>query len=355
MHLGGAALPRRNLRPPRRSGSAAVPGGHGRRDVAALEAPKGQRLAAYLAPALKSTLVRFCHVERAKDHVARAVAALWGFASAFKVTIGEIDGTVSGPPEADSGNLEVDLPALLVTIGWVARAAHASVALLVDEVQYLVEEDLRALLVAFHTMVQRALPVVWFGAGLPQVAALSGEAKSYAERRLGFASIGPLTITASEQAVGQPIRSEGADILPEALDAHTCHLRPTTTAPTTAARNELHALHVALTRGDDPGCARLAAVLRVLGGLRLVGAVAVTMAAAFGVSVGWASGELPLLVGFGWIVATVVSCPACRAGACHHRAVSPQAERLLRCRNQLDGIPTTGRTPPRRPSPNPTR
>jgi hypothetical protein len=183
----------------------------------ALEAPEGQRLAKYLAPALKSTLMRLRHVDRAKEHVARAVAALRGFASAFKVTIGEIDVTVSGSPEADSGNLEIDLPALLVTIGQAARAADASVAILVDEVQYLVDEDLRALLVAFHTMAQRALPVVWFGAGLPQVAALSGEAKSYAERLLDFASVGPLTTAAAEQAVGQPIRAEGADILPAAL------------------------------------------------------------------------------------------------------------------------------------------
>ena len=185
--------------------------------VVALEAPEGQRLAEYLAPALKSTLMKLRHVDRAKEHVARAVAALRGFASAFKVTIGEIDITISGPPDADSGNLEIDLPTLLVAVGQAARAADGSVAILVDEVQYLVEEDLRALLVAFHVMAQRGLPVVWFGAGLPQVAALSGEAKSYAERLLDFPSVGPLTAAAAEQAVRQPIRAEGADILPEAL------------------------------------------------------------------------------------------------------------------------------------------
>ena len=185
--------------------------------VVALEAPEGQRLAEYLAPALKSIVMRLSRSDRAKEQVALAAAALRGFASAFKVTIGEIDITVSKPPEADSGNLEIDLPALLVSVGQAARAADASVAILVDEVQYLVEEDLRALLVAFHTMAQRILPVVWFGAGLPQVAALSGEAKSYAERLLDFASVGPLTTAAAERAVGQPIRAEGADIVPAAL------------------------------------------------------------------------------------------------------------------------------------------
>ena len=186
--------------------------------VVALEAPEGQRLAEYLAPALKSTLLRLSRVKRAKVHVGRAAAALRGFASAFKVSIGDIDITMSGPPEADSGNLEIDLPALLVTVGQAAKAAESSVAILVDEVQYLVEQDLRAMLVAFHAIAQRGLPVVWFGAGLPQLAALSGEAKSYAERLLDFPSIGPLTVADAKQAVRQPIRDEGADIEPDALE-----------------------------------------------------------------------------------------------------------------------------------------
>lgn len=185
--------------------------------VVRLEAPEGQRLAEFLAPALKGTLLRLDRVENAKEYVSRAVGALRGFASAFRVSIGEIDIAVSEPPVADSGNLEVDLPALFVTVGQAAKAADSSVAILVDEVQYLSEEDLRALIVAFHAIAQRGLPVVLFGAGLPQVAALSGEAKSYAERLFDFPAVGPLTEVAAEQAIRQPIRGEGADIRPDAL------------------------------------------------------------------------------------------------------------------------------------------
>lgn len=187
--------------------------------VVMLEAPEGQRLAEYLAPALKSTLLRLDRVEKAKEYVSRAVGALRGFASAFKVSIGEVSIAVSEPLLADSGNLEVDLPALLLTIGQAAKAADSSVAVLVDEVQYLSEEDLRALIVAFHAIAQKGLPVVLFGAGLPQVAALSGEAKSYAERLLDFPSLGPLAPAAARQAIGQPIQSEGAQIDADALDS----------------------------------------------------------------------------------------------------------------------------------------
>ena len=186
--------------------------------VVMLEALEGQRLAEYLAPALKSTLLRLNRAEKAKEYVSRAVGALRGFASAFKVSIGEIEIGLSEPAIADSGNLEVDLPALVVAVGQAAKAADSSVAILVDEVQYLNEPDLRALIVAFHSIAQKGLPVAFFGAGLPQVAALSGDAKSYAERLLDFPSVGPLTSDAAKRAIRQPIRDEGADIRPDALE-----------------------------------------------------------------------------------------------------------------------------------------
>lgn len=186
--------------------------------VVMLEAPEGQRLAAYLAPALKAVLVRLDRVEKAKESVSRAVGALRGFAGVFEVSIGEVTIGVTEPSLADSGNLEVDLPALFLAVGQAAKAADSSVALLVDEVQYLNEVDLRALIVSLHAISQKGLPVVMFGAGLPQVAALSGEAKSYAERLFDFPSVGPLTSEAARRAIEQPVRGEGAEIGAGALD-----------------------------------------------------------------------------------------------------------------------------------------
>ncbi len=184
-----------------------------------LEAPEGQRLASYLAPAVKSTILRLSKVEKARDVVARAVGALRGFASTFKVTIGEFGLTVNEPATADSGNLELDLPQLLVAVGRAAAAADRSVVLLIDEIQYLVDEDLRALIVAFHTMAQKKLPLLLFGAGLPQVAGLAGDAKSYAERLFAYPSVGPLASDSAKEAIRQPLESENVSIVEAALDA----------------------------------------------------------------------------------------------------------------------------------------
>lgn len=182
-----------------------------------LEAPEGQRLAEYLAPALKGVIIRLSKVKRAKDYATRAMGALRGFAAVFKVSIGEVSFGVSEMETADSGNLEVDLPALLIATAETARAAETSVALLIDEVQYLIEEDLRALIVAMHRIGQKGLPFVLFGAGLPQVAGLAGEAKSYAERLFDYPEIGPLSDDAAATAVREPVHAEGAEIDKEAL------------------------------------------------------------------------------------------------------------------------------------------
>lgn len=182
-----------------------------------LEAPEGQRLAAYLAPALKGTLIQLSRSEKAKGLAGQALGALRGFASAFKVSIGEIHLEVSESPIADSGNLEIDLPALLISVGKAAQAANGCVAILIDEVQYLAEEDLRALIVAFHMISQNGLPVVLFGAGLPQVAGLAGDAKSYAERLFDYPPVGPLSAPAAGEAIRRPLQDEGADIEDDAL------------------------------------------------------------------------------------------------------------------------------------------
>lgn len=182
-----------------------------------LEAPEGQRLAAYLAPALKSTLIQLSRSEKAKDLVGQALGALRGFASAFRVSIGEFELGVNEFPAADSGNLEIDLAALLVALGRAAQAGNACVAILVDEIQYLTEEDLRALIVAFHMISQEGLPIVMFGAGLPQVAGLAGAAKSYAERLFDYPEVGPLSRAAAGEAIQRPLRDEGADIEDDAL------------------------------------------------------------------------------------------------------------------------------------------
>ncbi len=184
-----------------------------------LEAPEDRRLAEMLVPPLRSLLFRLSRVENAKDAARRGLGVLRAFASAFKVKVGDIEfGIQAETGTADSGTLESDLPELLLAVAAAAREARNAVALFVDEVQYLSGEDLGALIVSAHKMAQRSLPFIAFGAGLPQLAGLAGEAKSYSERLFEYPDVGPLAAEAAQDAIREPMRREGVNISEGALD-----------------------------------------------------------------------------------------------------------------------------------------
>lgn len=186
---------------------------------ALLEAPEGKRLAELLAPPLRQLLLQLDVVEGAKNKLRSALAALRSFASTFQVTIGDIGiGIKPQAGLADSGMLENDTTDLLVAVAEAAAERNTSIALLIDELQYVVEPELAALLAALHRIGQRNLPLVMFGAGLPQLIGLTGKAKSYAERLFTFQEIGALQRADAIEALRSPIEREGASIETVALD-----------------------------------------------------------------------------------------------------------------------------------------
>jgi len=148
----------------------------------------------------------------------RALRGLRGFASIFKIDIGGAEiGIEPEPGLADSGDIQFDLPDHFTAIGKAAQAGGKGWILLIDEVQYLSEPDLSALIAAIHRISQEGLHLLMVGAGLPQIARLAGEAKSYSERLFLYPGIGALDQAAAEQAVKKPIIEEDASIAPDAL------------------------------------------------------------------------------------------------------------------------------------------
>lgn len=186
--------------------------------AAYIEAPEEKPLPALLYPKIHQAIRRFSLVERAREKTHAAFRALRAFAGAFKITVGDL--SISVDPSvgiADSGNLEADLSDLFLRLGEAAQSAGEAWALLIDEVQYLSSRDFSALIVALHRVAQKNLPIIFFGAGLPQVAALSGEAKSYAERLFDYPPVGALDEAAANEAIRQPIADEGEEISAAAL------------------------------------------------------------------------------------------------------------------------------------------
>lgn len=186
-----------------------------------MEAPEGRSLPALLAPQLRQALLRLSRNERARELSRRALRALAGFAKSLKVKYADIEVGLDLDPEpglADNGDLEHDLQALLEAAGEAAKAAGTAFAIFIDELQYVREEELAALITALHRTAQRQLPVILIGAGLPQLRGRMGEAKSYAERMFEFPEIGALPREAAKVAITKPLRDQGVDVTPEALD-----------------------------------------------------------------------------------------------------------------------------------------
>lgn len=186
-----------------------------------IEAPENRSLPALLAPALRLELLHLSKKGAAKDYAVRGLKALAGFASKLKVKYHDIQVGLDYEPEpglADDGDLERDLATLLAQVGAAARAAGTAVVLFIDELQYVEEPQMAALISALHRCAQEKLPVTVLGAGLPQLRARMGDAKSYAERLFDFPEIGALNSSDAREAIVLPAENEGAEIDDSAVE-----------------------------------------------------------------------------------------------------------------------------------------
>ncbi|WP_174297359.1 AAA family ATPase [Sphingomonas bacterium] len=193
----------------------------GRMLAVSIEAPENRSLPALIVPSLRAGLLRLDRTARAGEGVKRALRALAGFAK-LKVKYEDFEVALDLEPEpglADSGDLDLDLADLMVAVGEAARERESAVVLIVDELQYVAEEQLAALISALHRANQLRLPVTLVGAGLPQLLGQMGRAKSYAERLFEFVSLGPLDGDAAAAAIRLPIEREEERIDADAVAA----------------------------------------------------------------------------------------------------------------------------------------
>lgn len=179
----------------------------------------GGHLARCLVPGLSVILRRLDRISSMEHKLSLAAAALRNFAAIFRVEYeGFGMGATPATPDAGSGDLEADLPELLRLVAEAAAARDSAIGIFIDEIQYLSKAELSALTRALHEAAQSGFRLIVIGAGLPQIAALVGDAKSYAERLLLFPEVGPLDMHAAQRALRDPVERADARIDEGALD-----------------------------------------------------------------------------------------------------------------------------------------
>ena len=170
---------------------------------------------------LRTALLELSPRARWSDRFRHAASVL----KSFTISV-DASGTVSAGLDveaaegfADHADLSMDLTDVFVALGEAAREQERGLVLLFDEIQFLSRAQLEALIQALHKMVQRKLPITLVGAGLPQIAELAGDAKSYAERLFKFPEIGVLSPADAQEALARPAADEEVGYTPEALSA----------------------------------------------------------------------------------------------------------------------------------------
>lgn len=185
-----------------------------------LEAHEEKPLGELIYPALRSLLFELDRLAGAGDKVKRGLAVLCAFVRSIKFTVGDVALGLDIEPakgSADSGDIEIDLPNLFQAIAEAAQERETAIAILIDEIQYLSQKELGAIIMAMHRMQQKQLPLVLIAAGLPVLPGMAGESKSYAERLFNFPDIGALSAADAATALRDPARAMGVEFHEEAL------------------------------------------------------------------------------------------------------------------------------------------
>ena len=185
-----------------------------------VEAHEEKALGPLIAAPLKAVFFDLDRIAQTGDRVKRGLRVLRSFLGGLKVKLGELEIGLDIDPEtgaADSGDIEIDLPNVFEALGEAAKEKMTAVAILIDEIQYLSQKELGAIIMAMHRMQQRQLPVVLLGAGLPVLPGLAGESKSYAERLFAFPDIGALSEADSNHAISEPAIQGGVTLTAAAL------------------------------------------------------------------------------------------------------------------------------------------
>ncbi len=189
-----------------------------------LEAAEERSLPALLIPALRAALLRLSRGQRLRDGLLQGMRVLASFARALNAKYQDIEISIDAAPAeglADSSDLDLDLTDLVLTLGRLARERSTAIVLFIDELQYVPEDQFASLIMALHTASQELLPITTVSAGLPQLIARSGKAKSCAERLFEFAPVDRLEDEDARNALELPAHREGvafeADAISEIL------------------------------------------------------------------------------------------------------------------------------------------
>ena len=151
--------------------------------------------------------ISFSLKESDKDFEKNTLSLLKSFMLTYHIEDKGIELGIQPEESFSTGIFDEDLTDLFVTIGKGALKSGDTICLFIDEIQYLSEKEIRGLGTALHRCNQLRLPIMLFGAGLPKILKVVGEAH-YSERLFKFEEIDALSEKDAKEAIGRPERMD---------------------------------------------------------------------------------------------------------------------------------------------------
>lgn len=159
-----------------------------------------------------STKEKFKHlIEKPLDAIKSLVVSFDPNDSTFSLSVQEQE-------LYKTGNLTQSLTEVFTSVGETAKKAETPICFFIDEIQYMKQEELGALIAALHRSNQLGYPIMIVGAGLPKIYKMLSEEKSYSERLFVYKEIGSLSIEQSKKAIEIPAERFGVVYTPEAVE-----------------------------------------------------------------------------------------------------------------------------------------
>lgn len=160
---------------------------------------------------------RLSLLKNIESHIKKALSIL----KAFTIKYGCDDISIEVNPAngiSDTGNLSNDMTELFLALGVIAQKQNKGVVLFIDEIQYIKDSEFEALMEAIHRTNQKNYPIVIFSAGLPKIAKIAGDVKSYAERLFDFIEIDSLNNEEAKLALIEPAKRFQINYTDEAVN-----------------------------------------------------------------------------------------------------------------------------------------
>lgn len=117
-----------------------------------------------------------------------------------------------------SSNLTQSLTEVFTTIGETAFKTETPICFFIDEIQYMKQNQLGALIAALHRSNQLGYPIMIVGAGLPKIYKMLSDEKSYSERLFMYKKIDSLSKEQSKAAITEPAGKFGVGYTDAAID-----------------------------------------------------------------------------------------------------------------------------------------